>query len=133
MSVQVTDTHPLVWYTLNKHSSLSPKALAAFQAAAAGQAFIYIPAVVLWEVAILERHGKIKLYDGFARWAETLLSNSGFGIAPLEPSIIAQAIGYNFNNDPFDAVIVACAAEYGLLLITKDSAITDANLVEIYW
>ena len=133
MSVQVTDTHPLVWYTLNKHSSLSPKALAAFQAATQGQAFIYIPAVVLWEIAILERNGKIRLSGGFTRWSETLLHNSGFGIAPLEPGIIAQAVGYNFNNDPFDAVIAATAAELSLPLITKDMAITDSKQVEIYW
>ena len=31
MSVYVTDTHPIVWYTLNKQSNLSAKALAAFE------------------------------------------------------------------------------------------------------
>ena len=45
MSVFVTDTHPVVWFTLNKHRDLSPKVLAAFQAAAAGNGFIYVPAV----------------------------------------------------------------------------------------
>ncbi len=102
MSVFVTDTHPLLWFTLNKHKELSPKVLAAFQAAASGNGFIYIPAVVLWETAILERKGRIRLNDGFSRWTETILKNSGFGIAPLEPSAIALAASYNFNNDPFD-------------------------------
>lgn len=133
MSLRVTDTHPLVWFTLNKHANLSAKALAAFQSAADGQAFIYIPAVVLWEIAILEHRGKIKLYGGFLRWAEKLLSNPGFGVAPLEPGIIAQAVGYNFNSDPFDKIIVATTAELSLPLITKDVAITNSNLIEIYW
>lgn len=133
MSVQITDTHPLIWYTLNKPASLSPKALAAFQAAETGAAFIYVPAVVFWEIALLESKGKIKLFGGFSRWAEKLLSNSGFGLAPLEPAVIDLAVGYNFNNDLFDQVIVATAAELSVPLITKDKAITDSNLVEIYW
>lgn len=133
MSVFVTDTHPLVWFTLGKRRELSPKALAAFENAVAGNGFIYVPAVVLWETAILEHKGRIKLTGGFLRWTETIFKNSGFGIAPLEPSAIASAVGYNFNNDPFDNAIVAAAADLSIPLITKDAAITDSNLIEIYW
>ncbi|MDQ3748263.1 MAG: type II toxin-antitoxin system VapC family toxin [Acidobacteriota bacterium] len=133
MSVFVTDTHPALWFFGDKHGDLSPKALSAFQAAEAGNGFIYVPAVVLWEAAILERKGKIKLHGGFSRWAETLLKNSGFGIAPLEPAVIALAVGYNFNDDPFDKAIVATAAELSLPLITKDAAITGSNLIDICW
>lgn len=133
MSVFVTDTHPLLWFTLNKQRELSPKALAAFQSAADGNGFIYVPAVVLWETAILERKGRIKLAGGFLRWTETIFKNSGFGIAPLEPSAIDLAVAYNFNNDPFDNAVAAVAADLSLPLITKDAAITASNLVEIYW
>ena len=133
MSVFVTDTHPIIWFTLKKRSALSEKVRAAFESAEAGQAFIYIPAIVFWETALLERAGKIKLYDGFLRWAEKLLSNSGFGIAPLEPEIIALGAGYNFNGDPFDETITAYAAHLDLPLITKDAAITNSGLAEIYW
>lgn len=133
MSVFVTDTHPLVWFTLGKRGDLSKAALAAFVAAEVGNGFIYIPAVVLWEAAILERTGKIKLNNGFSRWAETILKNSGFGIAPLEPAVIDLAVGYNFNNDPFDHAIVGTAAAMSLPLITKDAAIVDSNLVEVVW
>ena len=133
MSVFATDTHPLLWFTLNKHGNLSKSALKAFSNADAGSGFIYIPSVVFWEAAILERKGRIKLAGGFPRWAETVLKNSGFGNAPLEPAIINSAVGYNFNNDPFDRAIVAAAAELSVPLITKDAAITDSNLVEILW
>ncbi|MBA3600711.1 MAG: hypothetical protein H0W45_05625 [Acidobacteria bacterium] len=66
MSVFVTDTHPALWFFGGKHGDLSPKALAAFQAVEAGNGFIYVPAVVLWEAAILERKGKIKLHGGLS-------------------------------------------------------------------
>ncbi len=133
MSVYVTDTHPLVWFTLNKRNQLSPKARATFEAAETGQVFIYIPAIVFWETALLERAGKIKLNGGFLRWAEKILSNSGFGLAPLDVEIVALGAGYNFNGDPFDETITAFAAHLDVPLITKDTKITNAGLVEIYW
>jgi PIN domain nuclease of toxin-antitoxin system len=133
MSVFVTDTHPLVWFGGGKHGNLSQAALKVFADAEAGQAFIYIPAVVLWGIALLERTGKIKLGGGFSRWTEKILAHPGFGIAPLEPAIIAQAVAYNLNSDPFDSVIAATAAELSLPLITRDAAMTDSRLIEIYW
>ncbi len=118
MSVYVTDTHPLIWFTLNKQKHLSPKTRAVFESAETGQSFTYIPAIVLWETALLERAGRIQLNDGFWRWAEKILGNAGFGLAPLEPEIIALGAGYNFNGDPFDETITVYAAHLDLPLIT---------------
>lgn len=133
MSVFVTDTHPLVWFGNGKNGLLSKSALRAFVDAETGMGFIYVPAMVLLEIAILERDGKIRLDGGFLRWTETLFKNSGFGIAPLEPMVINSSVGYSFNGDPFDKVITATAAELSLPLITKDAAITDSKLIEICW
>lgn len=133
MSVFTTDTHPLLWFTLNRQGDLSKAALRAFANAETGNGFIHIPAMVLLETAILEKRGRIRLTGGFIHWTRTLLRNSCFGIASLEPEIINSAVGFNFNNDPFDNVIVATAVEMSTPLITRDSAITDSNLVEICW
>lgn len=133
MSVYVTDTHPLIWFTLGKYSLLSKKALAVFEAADKGEAFIYIPAVTLWETALLERGDKIILNGGFLKWTETIFKNPCFNIIHLEPEIIALASGYAFNNDLFDAMIAACAAHLDLPLITKDAAITYSGFFEICW
>ena len=129
----VTDTHPLIWYSTGKHSQLSPKVISAFEKADKTETLIYIPAVVFWEIAILENLGKIKLNQRFDCWADILLAKNGFEIVPLETSIISQSIGYNFNKDSFDKIIVASAIEMDLSVITNDVAITESNLVEIYW
>ena len=129
----LTDTHPLVWYSNGKYAQLSPKVLKAFQKAEASETVIYISAVTFWEIALLDNLGKIKLKERFDRWANDLLSKNGFEIVPLEPSIISQSVGFNFNEDSFDKVIVASAIELQVPLITKDRAITESNLVEIYW
>ena len=62
-----------------------------------------------------------------------MLAKNNFEIIPLETSVISQAVGYNFNNDSFDKIIVASAIELDVPLITKDRAIIESNLVEIYW
>jgi PIN domain nuclease of toxin-antitoxin system len=131
--VLVTDTHPLVWYCSGTHNSLSRKALSAFQKAETAEMVIYIPAVVFWEIAILEKRGRLRLTDGFERWSRKLLSGSGFALAHLETEIIARSTGFNFNDDPFDNAIVATAVEFEIPLITKDIAISKSSLVEIFW
>ena len=104
-----------------------------FESAVKGESFIYIPVIVLWEVAILERKQRIKLNNSFSEWSQQILSTQSFGIAPLETEIITLGTGYNFNNDPFDEMITAFAAFMELPLITRDNAITESGLVEIYW
>jgi PIN domain nuclease of toxin-antitoxin system len=129
----VTDTHPLIWFSNGKHSQLSKKVLNTFEKAEKTEIVIYIPAVVLWEIALLENLGKIKLAERFDRFSDNILAQDGFELIPLEPNIIFQSVGYNFNNDSFDKIIVASAASLDVPLITKDIAITESNLVEIYW
>jgi len=129
----VVDAHSVIRYFNGKHSALSPKVLAAFQKAENAEIVIYIPSVVFWEIALLEKRGRIILKDGFEKWSRKVLSKNGYAIAHLETEIIAKSVGYNFNDDPFDAAIVATAIEFEIPLITKDVAITESNLVEIFW
>lgn len=129
----VSDTHPLLWYLTGKHSLLPTKIVAAFDQANEGSSLIKIPSVALWEVAILEKKGRVKLGHSFDHWAAKLSSNSGFDIIPLENQIISLSVGYTFNNDIFDKAIVATAVHLDLPLITKDFAITESKLAEVYW
>lgn len=107
MSVYVTDTHPLIYYFTNTHRQLSRRALRVFHQAEDAEAFIYVPAVVLWEVSILEKNGEIKLNEPYEDWADALLAQPGFGCAPLDECVVAEARAYGFNLDIFDIAIVA--------------------------
>jgi PIN domain nuclease of toxin-antitoxin system len=133
MSVYVTDTHSLVWYFTRQRSKLSRRALEAFEQAEDSEAYIYIPAVVLWEVSRHEQLGVIKLNEPYEDWAEALLALPCFDCVPLDEKVISEARRHIFNRDIFDAAIVATARLKDLPLITKDQAITDANVVEVYW
>jgi PIN domain nuclease of toxin-antitoxin system len=130
--VYVTDTHPLIWYATGKEGKLSAKALRAFKAATREEALIYVPPFVLWEIAVLLKIGRIALNEDFGDWAEHLIAQAGFDLAEFRVSIAAEAYSYPFS-DPFDSVIAATAKVMDLPLITRDSDITDSELVEIYW
>jgi PIN domain nuclease of toxin-antitoxin system len=133
MSVYVTDTHPLVWYAAGARSSLSRKALKAFDRAEDGRALIYVPAAALWEVSFLVKGGRFRPRQPFGQWAAAIFSRRGFEIAPLDVEVIDATLGISFNEDPFDHAIVATAMLKDLPLITRDEAITGANVVKVEW
>lgn len=129
----VTDTHALLWYLNGNHRFLSPKAVSVFDETRNGNSAIYVPSIVLLEIAILNTKGRIKLNEPFGRWADKLEKLDGLSVCELNNSIISLSVGYSFNDDIFGKVIVATASVMDLPLITKDVAITESNLVEIYW
>jgi PIN domain nuclease of toxin-antitoxin system len=133
MSVYVTDTHPLIWYAANRQAKLSKKVLRIFEKAWANQAFIYVPAAVLWEIALLIKAGQIRLPQPFDQWAAALNSKPGFEIAVLDAAVLQTSLNVTINGDPFDEVIAATALNLDLPLITKDTDITDSGLIEIIW
>jgi len=133
MSVYATDTHALIWYAGRMHRQLSNRARRVFEQAENGEAFILIPAPVLWEVSILEKAGHITLSKPFEQWLRDLLQKPCFDQIPLDAAIIVESRSYSFNDDIFDAAIVATARLHDVPLITKDVAITNSGLVEIYW
>lgn len=133
MSVYATDTHSLVWYFTQQRKKLSRRALTAFEQAENTEAFIYIPAVALWEISRHEQLGVIRLNEPYEDWVDVLLALPCFEIVPLDEKVIAEARKHTFNRDVFDAAIVATARLKDLPLITKDQAITDSGIVDIYW
>lgn len=132
MSLYVTDTHPLIWYATGKQAKLSAKALRAFNAATRAEALIYVPGFVLWEIAMLLKIRRISLSENYGDWAEHLVAQPGFDLAPFSVEVTTEAYNYPFP-DPFDGVITATAKVMDLALITKDRDITDSELVEIHW
>jgi PIN domain nuclease of toxin-antitoxin system len=133
MSIYVTDTHPLVWHAADHPHKLSRKVLRIFREAEEGRALVLVPALVLWEITLLIRAGKIKLSQPFADWMEMLFLLPGFELVPLDPPVIAEAMQVHFTNDPFDAAIVSTALIRNLPLITKDQSIIEAGLVKVAW
>lgn len=133
MSVYVTDSHSLVWYASGNVNKLSRRALRSFQSAERNEAYIYIPAVALWEISCLEQEGVIRFNTPYPDWADALLAHPSFECVPLDDRIITEAYNCRFTRDIFDAAIVATARLKDVPLITKDQMITDSRSVDIWW
>ena len=132
MPLYVTDTHPIVWYLSGQRRKLSKKALRIFEDATEKRTLVYVPMVVVWEVAILLKAGRIRFRETFEQWT-FLLERLGFDFVPLEMDVLHEARHLVFTKDPFDATIVATAKVKDLPLITKDKEITESEVVEAVW
>ena len=132
MSLYVTDTHPLIWYG-DQRAKLSKPALRIFDKADRGDVLIYIPAMVILEVGILRRIGRVRSKEPFDIWINRIVVHAGFEIASLDPEILSTAVALQTIIDPFDMSIVATAKHKNLPLITADDFITTSQLVETIW
>lgn len=105
---------------------LSKKAAAAIGAA---DARILISAVVIWEVAIKRRLGKL---DAPADLLEQL-ERAGVDLLPITARH-ADRVGTlpMHHRDPFDRLLVAQADVDGLALVTADSELSDYG-VKLIW
>ena len=110
----VTDTHALIWYTQPTKSRLGKRATSLFEKAEEERTLIYVPSVVLWELADQLRQGTLRLRQRFDHWCRALDSKKGF-------------------HDPFDCLIAGTALRMGVPLITKDTVISESGLVETVW
>ncbi|MGH9821953.1 MAG: hypothetical protein ACREDR_01640 [Blastocatellia bacterium] len=106
--------------------------LRAFNAASRAEALIYVPVFVLWEMAMLEKVGRIALGRDYGGWAEHLLAQPGFDLAEFTVAMATNAYHYPFP-DPFDSAILATAKVMDLPLITRDVEITGSLLVGAFW
>jgi len=128
----VTDTHPIAHYAQEKNSKLGRKALRIFRDAEDGKTVIYVPTVVLWEIAALLNAGLIRLSIRFDHWYRELNARDGFIVEPLAPEDVSEARHLPFQ-DPFDCLIAGTAIRLSCPMITNDQAITDSALLETIW
>lgn len=134
MNEYVTDAHALLWHILSS-SKLSPAAALIFKQTDENEARIYIPTIVLVETVYLIEKARVpkSAIDTVIGLLETQPTN--YCLAHLELSTIRvmQTLSRQLIPEMPDRIITATAVEFGLPLITKDSKITSANVVQIIW
>lgn len=114
------DTH--VWVRLQMLSHpLSREAIAAIQNASASRS-VYVPAISIWEIAMLTRRKRLQLDMPLSRWVEEAFDKPGIQMLPLSIEIAIEAadLPEPMYKDPADRMIVASARVEGLTLITSD-------------
>src|SRR2546422_711859 len=89
------------------------RAKSLFERAEEERALIYVPSVVLWELADQLRLGTLRLRQRFDHWCRALGSKQGFQIQPLLWEDVNEARGLPFD-DPFDCLIAGTALRIGV-------------------
>jgi PIN domain nuclease of toxin-antitoxin system len=133
MSVAVTDSHALIWYAMGPSRRLGRRARALFARAESGRATIYVPTLVLVEIAEAARRGIITCEGGFSRWAERLLSSGHFPGVELTTAVVLEAEALYAIPERGDRLIAATAAHLDAPLITSDPAIARVASVRTIW
>lgn len=117
------DTHTLVWAVQND-PRLGKQARQLIQQE--GQDNL-IPAISLWEIAMLAERRRISLGCDTQGWIDDSLALSGIRLVPLEPEIAVDSnrLPDWSHKDPSDHLIVATARFWRAPLLTADRAILD--------
>ena len=128
----VTDTHALLYHAA-ANARLGRNAAAHYERAETRRSIVYVPAAVMWEVALLARGGRASLRRRPRDFFADLFSNPAYQPYDLTPAQIFDADDLRFNRDPFDALIVAAARDLGLPLLTRDTAIGASGTCKVIW
>ncbi len=125
----VLDTHAWLWWAADR-SKLSVAA----KRRIAGEREAAISAISAWEVAMLVRKGRLQFRGDTRAALSTLLGIQHLRVVPVSADIAAEAgLIEGFHGDPGDRLIVATALSLRASLITKDSRIRSAKLLDVVW
>jgi len=133
IQVAVTDAHGLIWYAMGPGRRLGRAARALFVRADRGEATIYVPTLVLVEIAEAVRRGALRFDGGFSRWARALLSSGRFVAVDLSADVVLEAEGLYAIRERGDRLIAATAVHLGCPLITRDPALARVPSVTTVW
>ena len=129
----VADTHTLLWAIGGRRSKLGRRARAMFDRADAGVGAVYVPTIVLVEVAEAVHAGRVSLHRSFEAWVEGMQRSRHYLVADLTADVVVRAHGLHAIPERGDRLIAATAATLGVALMTRDSAIAAAAVVERLW
>lgn len=117
----VLDTHALAWVTTDDQR-LGRKARTLI-ARDWADGKVAVPAIVFWEIGMLQLRRRLRLPSALRDWRQSLL-DAGVIELPLDGSIALRALELSgLPDDPADRFIVATALVHGAALVTADEKI----------
>jgi PIN domain nuclease of toxin-antitoxin system len=95
-----------------------------------------VPAMVVWELAIKVKTGKLHLPDSPVKWTEKLCSHYSLELQRHSPDIdiLCAAVDLPLiHRDPFDRVLVALALHLQAPILTSDRLIKQYPGISVMW
>jgi PIN domain nuclease of toxin-antitoxin system len=126
----VTDTHALFWY-LTASPKLGANAKIVFDEGTQGNAIIYIPAIVLTELFLLNE--KLNQPLDFAKEFQRLEQSGQIQFVGFESQDVKEFSKDSAVPEMHDRMIVGVARRSSVPCLTCDQKIIDSQLVTIVW
>jgi PIN domain nuclease of toxin-antitoxin system len=116
------DTHCWIWAQLGLIQRLSRAALKSIKDGER-EGNLRVSVISIWELAMLEKRGRVALPMNVRTWVEQALEKPGVAVAPLTPEIAIESVHLPgaMHGDPADRILVATARVLGATLVTKDA------------
>lgn len=133
MTLAVTDTHALIWWSRGEVKKLGRVSRGMFEKAESGRAAIYVPVFSLIEVAEAMRRGFFVPTHTFEGWTRQLLASGAFIPVDLSPDILYEAESLYAIPERGDRLIAATALHLAYPLITKDPAVKAVRGLDTIW
>jgi PIN domain nuclease of toxin-antitoxin system len=120
----VLDTHIWIWMVEGEAGSLADSAIQDIETAARA-GMVFVSAISVWEVAMLEARGRITLSQPVGQWVAAALNIPGVRLLPLSPEIAVESANLpgEPHGDPADRILIASARSIGGRLATRDHRI----------
>jgi PIN domain nuclease of toxin-antitoxin system len=118
------DTNVLVWLLTDRGRIKTDL----YEGIAAGIHEVHVSLVSLWEVAIKQHLGKLKLTDRMIEFLQSpdRREEAGYRSLGISDRHIWQTMAFSHvHRDPFDRLLVAQAVVEGLVLVTGDRRMED--------
>jgi PIN domain nuclease of toxin-antitoxin system len=116
--VIVLDTHVWIWWVNQDAAQLKPGWIERVE----GDEDVGVSAISCFEVAWLERHGRIGLSCPREEWFDKALSGSGLLLLPITPAIASRAADLpEHHRDPQDRIIIATALVHDATVLSMDA------------
>lgn len=89
--------------------------------------------ITLWEIAVLEERGRIRLNRPLRDWLDQATAPPLVRRCSITPAIVAEMVALHGTRDwdPADRLIVATARVHGAKLLTTDRRIIESGLVPV--
>src|ERR1700722_19448059 len=115
------DTHCWLWAQLGLVQRLSRAALQAIRSSES-EGNLRISVISIWELAMLEKRGRVALPMNVRTWVDQALSKPGLAVTPLTPEIMIESVHLpgEVHGDPADRMLAATARVLGATLVTHD-------------
>lgn len=117
------DTH--IWIWLNNQSPELGTSAVKIIDEAGKQGRLCIPAISIWELAVMLDKRRLTLRTPIQDWVREALSQPGVELIPLKPEISIEStlLPGDLHSDPADRIIIATARVEALTLMTRDKRI----------